>query len=151
MAITYALLDPIMTVARPCAALVFLLTGPATNVTSLTMLLKVLGKRATVIYLLAIAVAAVVFGIVLDWIYHSLGISAQAIAGQASEIIPEWIKLAGAIILLGLSVQPVYAIIRSWFPKGKALGAAQPGSATTGSNLPVADNAMGGCGCSSPT
>jgi len=135
----------------PGAALVFLLTGPATNVTSLTMLLKVLGKRATVIYLLSIAVAAVAFGIILDGIYHSLGISAQAIAGQASEIIPEWARLAGAIILLGLSVQPVCTIIRSWFPKGKAIGPAQPGSATTGSNLPMADNAIGGCGCSSPT
>ena len=35
----------------PGAALVFLLAGPATNITSLTVLLGVLGKRATVIYL----------------------------------------------------------------------------------------------------
>jgi len=111
----------------------------------------VLGKRATVISLLSIAVAAVAFGIILDGIYHSLGISAQAIAGQASEIISEWIKLAGAIILLSLSVRPVYAIIRSWFSKGKSHGVMQPDSGTTGSSFPMANIAGGDCGCSSPT
>ena len=135
----------------PGAALVFLLTGPATNVTSLTMLLKVLGKRATVIYLSSIAVAAVAFGIILDGIYHSLGISAQAIAGQASEIIPEWARLAGAIVLLSLSIRPICTIIRSWFSKEKNIGPAQPGSAAIGSSLPIADNAIESCGCSRPT
>ncbi len=43
----------------PGAALVFLLTGPATNVTSLTVLFGLLGKRATAIYLASIAVVSV--------------------------------------------------------------------------------------------
>ena len=135
----------------PGTALVFLLTGPATNVTSLTMLLKVLGKRATVIYLLSIAVAAVTFGIILDGIYSSLNISAQAVAGQASEMIPVWIKFPGALILLALSIRPVGTAVRSWFSKGKWFESAQPAPAPTGSSLPMADNAGGACGCSSPT
>lgn len=92
----------------PGAALVFLLVGPATNITSLTVLFEVLGKRATALYLFAIAFSAVVFGLALDQIYSVLGISAQAIAGQAAEVIPHWAKLAGAFILLGLSIRPVY-------------------------------------------
>lgn len=135
----------------PGAALVFLLTGPATNVTSLTMLLKVLGKRATVIYVLAIATAAVIFGLVLDWIYGSLGISAQAIAGQASEIIPEWVRLPGAIILLALSVRPVYMIIRSWFSKPKVIVVDKEGATVPDGVLPIADDSVESCGCSSPT
>jgi uncharacterized membrane protein YraQ (UPF0718 family) len=43
----------------PGAALVFLLVGPATNITSLSVLVGLLGKRATAIYLASIAFVAV--------------------------------------------------------------------------------------------
>jgi uncharacterized membrane protein YraQ (UPF0718 family) len=96
----------------PGAALVLLLVGPATNITSLTVLFGVLGKRATGLYLFAIACSAVVFGLALDQIYSIFGLSAQAMAGQATEMIPHWIKSAGAVILLGLSVGPIYRKVR---------------------------------------
>jgi uncharacterized membrane protein YraQ (UPF0718 family) len=103
----------------PGAALVFLLAGPATNITSLTVLLKILGKRATAIYLSTIAISSVVFGLILDQVYSIFGISAQALAGQAAEIIPHWVQLGGAITLLALSIKPVYGTIRSRFMAGK--------------------------------
>jgi uncharacterized membrane protein YraQ (UPF0718 family) len=93
----------------PGAALVFLLAGPATNVTSLTVLLGILGKRTTAIYLVTITFLAVTFGLALDQVYHFFGISAQAVAGQAAEIMPGWAKWAGAFIILMLSVKPVTA------------------------------------------
>ncbi|BBO93309.1 SO_0444 family Cu/Zn efflux transporter [Desulfosarcina ovata] len=102
----------------PGAALVFLMVGPATNVTSLTVLTRVLGRRATAIYLTAIAVCAVGFGLLVDRIYHVLGISARAIVGQAGESIPYAIELAGAMIILVLSVKPVWHFLRSRFPDG---------------------------------
>ena len=92
----------------PGAALVFLLAGPATNVTSLTVLLGLLGKRATAIYLASIAVVSVACGLVLDQVYAFLGISAQAVAGQAAEIIPLWAQVAGALAFLGMSAKPLY-------------------------------------------
>ncbi len=91
----------------PGAALVFLLVGPATNITYLTVLLEILGKKATAIYLFSVAFSTLVFGLALDQIHSVLGISAQAIAGQAAKVIPFWIKLVGAFILLGLSIRPV--------------------------------------------
>jgi hypothetical protein len=97
----------------PGAALVFLMTGPATNVTSLTVLTRVLGKRATGIYLAAIAICAVGFGLLVDWIYAVMGVSAQAVAGQAGEAIPYAVEMTGAIIILVLSVKPVWRFIRS--------------------------------------
>jgi uncharacterized protein len=96
----------------PGAALVFLMTGPATNVTSLTVLTRVLGKRATGIYLVAIAICAVGFGLLVDWVYATLGISAQAVVGQAGEAIPYTVELAGAIFILVLSVKPVWRFVR---------------------------------------
>jgi uncharacterized membrane protein YraQ (UPF0718 family) len=103
----------------PGAALVFLLAGPATNMASLTVLTGVLGKRATVIYLASIAVCAVLFGLVVDQVYASLGISAQAVVGQASEIVPEWAGWMGALVILGMSVKPIWsAVVASFKPAG---------------------------------
>jgi uncharacterized membrane protein YraQ (UPF0718 family) len=97
----------------PGAALVFLLAGPATNVTSITVLLGLLGKRATAIYLASIAVVSIAFGLALDQVYAALGISAQAVAGQAAEIIPLWAQVTGALALLGMSAGPLYRTLRS--------------------------------------
>jgi hypothetical protein len=94
--------------------LVFLLAGPATNVTSLTVLLGILGKRATAIYLTTIGLSTVLFGLALDKVYTSFGLSAQAMAGQASEVIPVWTQWGGAVILLLLSVKPVSCGIIAW-------------------------------------
>ncbi|MDM8548707.1 SO_0444 family Cu/Zn efflux transporter [Desulfobacterales bacterium HSG2] len=101
----------------PGAALVFLLVGPATNVTSLTVLLGILGKRAAAIYLSTLAVLSVIFGLILDQVYTGLGLSARAVAGQAGEVIPFEIQLAGTIVLLALSVRPVWESVNALFRK----------------------------------
>jgi len=103
----------------PGAALVFLLAGPATNVTSLTVLWGTLGKRATVIYLSAICVSAVLFGLVVDHIYHIFGFQPQALLGQAAEIMPLWGQWSGALFLLALSVKPVAQSFSSRFRKDR--------------------------------
>jgi uncharacterized protein len=99
----------------PGAALVFLLAGPATNAASLTVLAGVMGIRAVVIYLSTIAVSAVTFGLIVDQIYSGFGLSARALVGQAAEIIPGWMELAGTIILLVLSLKPVLKSLRRRF------------------------------------
>ncbi len=91
----------------PGAALVFLLAGPATNIASLTVLTGVLGKRATAIYLTTIAICTICFGLLVDHVYQVFDLSAQAIVGQAAEIIPYWAALAATIVLLILSVKPL--------------------------------------------
>ena len=98
----------------PGAALVFLLVGPATNVTSLSVLLGILGKRATALYLATIAIVSVLCGLLLDKVYGWLGISAQAVIGKSSEVIPYELQVAGAILILLLSVKPVYGIFKGW-------------------------------------
>jgi uncharacterized membrane protein YraQ (UPF0718 family) len=91
----------------PGAALVFLIAGPATNMASLTVLIGVLGKRATTIYLSTIAVSTVCFGLIVDQIYATFGMSAQAMVGQASEIMPMWAGLAGSLMIISISMKPV--------------------------------------------
>ena len=103
----------------PGAALVFLLAGPATNLTSLTVLLGIIGKRATTIYLVSIAFMTVIFGLALDRIYAYFGISAQAVVGRAVEIMPVWAEWAGAIFLVFLSVKPISRSVMRLFKTEK--------------------------------
>lgn len=118
----------------PGAALVFLMTGPATNITSLTVLTRVLGRRATAIYLTAIALCAVAFGLLVDWVYAAMGVSARAVVGQAGEAIPHAVGLAGAVLILILSVQPVWRFIRSRFVKSGMVAASLTTDTTTINN-----------------
>ncbi len=102
----------------PGAALVFLLVGPATNVTSLSVLFGLLGKRATAIYLVMLSLFAVLSGLVLDFIYSSLGVSATAIAGQAGEVIPYWLQFGGAVTVILLSIKPLYMFLQRLITPG---------------------------------
>ncbi len=97
----------------PGAALVFLLAGPATNLTSLTVLLGLLGKRATAIYLACIALFALACGLLLDQLYNAFGWNARALVGQASEVLPAWLQWGTALLLLGLSLPPLLRSLRA--------------------------------------
>ncbi|MBF0530607.1 MAG: SO_0444 family Cu/Zn efflux transporter [Deltaproteobacteria bacterium] len=97
----------------PGAALVFLLAGPATNVTSLTVLFKILGRRATLIYLTAIAICSVAGGLMVDQVYAWLNLSPKALIGQAAELIPLWLEWLGAVGLLALSFRQFHQWIRA--------------------------------------
>ncbi len=93
--------------ASPGAALVFLIAGPATNVATITVNWKLLGRRTTVIYLLTTAGAALGSGYLLDLLagYVSLGIPSaehtHALAG------PGWMIHVWAGLLLLMLVGSV--------------------------------------------
>ncbi len=131
----------------PGAALVFLLVGPATNVTSLSVLFGILGKRATAIYLTTLSLFAVVSGLVLDQVYGSFGISAKAIAGQAGEVIPYWLQQLGAVIVILLSIKPIYLILRNVLSLNKVIQQKKSGD-DKGSASSMSDNKTE---CTAPT
>jgi HflK protein len=86
----------------PGAALVFLLAGPATNLGSLMVLAKFLGVRVVALYLSVVAGMTLLAGWALDLGYRWAGIDARATFGTAGEIVPEPVKIAGALALLAL-------------------------------------------------
>lgn len=98
----------------PGAALVFLMTGPATNVAAIATIWKILGKRTAVIYLCTVAVTAIGAGLLLDYIFAVKGVTA---APGMPWMLPEFVKIAAAVVLLGVlafpllrrSEKPVYA------------------------------------------
>ena len=81
---------------------------------SLSVLVGMLGRRATALYLLAIAVMSVIAGLTLDLVYSQAGIDVQAAMGQAGEVVPAWLQLAGVAVLLAISVKPLSKILNSW-------------------------------------
>ena len=105
----------IMKGVSPGTALVFLLAGPATNITSLTVLMGLLGRRGILLYLGSIAFVSVLCGLALDAIYLSLGLSAMASVGTAADMLPIWLTTGATIILLLLSVQPVFSRLKLLF------------------------------------
>src|SRR5712664_2753825 len=88
----------------PGAVLVFLLAGPATNIGSLVMLLKVLGRHAVAAYLVAVVIMTLAAGFALNAIYHAWGLDPRATFGTAAGFVPDLVKEAGAVLPTGLLI-----------------------------------------------
>lgn len=88
----------------PGAALVFLLSGPATNLGAVVVLLKFLGRRIMIIYLATVAVLSVLAGYALDGIYQRWQVRATASFGKAAQYVPDAVNVAAALVMIGLLV-----------------------------------------------
>jgi len=86
----------------PGAALVFLLAGPATNGATLTVMFKVLGRRAAALYLFAISISSLFLGWLVDRGYSALGLDIRAVVAQAGEVLPHWVGVTSALVILVL-------------------------------------------------
>jgi len=83
----------------PGAALVFLMTGPATNAASFITIWKALGRTTAIIYLATVAGCALLGGILLDLLATSADIE---IAAHPNWMLPAGVKYASAVLLLAL-------------------------------------------------
>lgn len=92
----------------PGTAFVFLLAGPATNAATITMVARFLGKRSAALYVGVISLCALGAGVLLDWLYLKLGISATATLGTAKELLPEDLKIGLAVLLLPLMLYGIF-------------------------------------------
>ncbi len=81
----------------PGAALVFLMTGPATNAATIFTVANVMGRRTAAIYLVSVSVSAIAGGLLLDGIYRAPSVSP---AVPAHWMPPEWVALSSSIILV---------------------------------------------------
>jgi uncharacterized membrane protein YraQ (UPF0718 family) len=84
---------------NPGAAMVFLMTGPATNAASLTILWSQLGPRTAIVYLLTVAGCALAGGIILDAIFRG---DLSSIHHAHGAMLPEWFKTTCAAVLLAV-------------------------------------------------
>ncbi|MFA5336661.1 MAG: permease [Candidatus Omnitrophota bacterium] len=93
----------------PGTALVFLLAGPATNTAGIMAVGKFLGKRSVVIYLAAIAICAIGFGLLLNYIYDAMHINARALMGSGGHsMLTHHLGLIAAPVLIILMINAVF-------------------------------------------
>lgn len=83
----------------PGAALVFLMTGPATNAAGLATIWNALGRRVAILYLLTVAGCAPAAGIILDLLIDRIDITGMS---HAHAMIPPLVQNLSAIVLLAL-------------------------------------------------
>ena len=112
-------------IISPGAALVFLVSGPATNLASIVTLWKVLGRRTSIIYLLTVAGLALISGFVLDSLMPVMDLG--AISHQHIEDVNLLHHLSAAALLAMLlaAVWPqktamAIALVDSHVPAGEA-------------------------------
>jgi hypothetical protein len=88
----------------PGAALVFMMAGPATNVATITVLAKTMGKKSLFIYLGSIIGGAIFFGLLTNWLIPADFILSKMSHnhgdGMEHEMLPKWIGVTSAIILV---------------------------------------------------
>jgi hypothetical protein len=88
----------------PGAALVFLMAGPATNVATMTVLGKTMGRKSLVIYLSTIVAGAIVFGLLTNWLIPADWILSKVMHihgdGSDHEMLPGWLQLSSALLLI---------------------------------------------------
>jgi len=88
----------------PGAALVFLMTGPATNAAAFATIWKAMGGRTAIIYMLTVIVCALGSGLLLDYIFPGLAVQTQ----HLHEMTPPLYKHIAAIILLLILLKGIY-------------------------------------------
>lgn len=87
----------------PGAALVFMLTGPATNIATLMVIKNELGKRELGLYLLAIVSSALTAGLILDVLFEQFDWQLQLSHGEHSDMMGAFYQ-GCALVLAGLIV-----------------------------------------------
>jgi len=87
----------------PGAALVFMLTGPATNIATLMVVKNELGVRSLVGYLTGVILTALIMGLSFDWLLAYFNVVIQVSHGQHSEM-TSVLYTVSAIILVTLII-----------------------------------------------
>ncbi len=95
----------------PGAALVFLMTGPATNAATVATVWKTMGRRTTLIYLATVAVTALGSGLALNyWVdVAGAGTNGAMLAHAGHELLPGWVGTVAAVGLVGVLVRAAFA------------------------------------------
>lgn len=100
----------------PGAALVFLMTGPATNAASFVTIWKVLGRATAITYLATVAGCALLSGILLDYI--TAGVDFE-IAARPGWMLPPAVKHISAVVLLAILTIAIFSKRKGGLPAYK--------------------------------
>mgnify|MGYP006157438281 CR=1 FL=1 len=96
----------------PGAALVFMLTGPATNIATMGVIKEQLGLRSLIAYMAGVIVTAIACGLILNELYAMYAWPLQIVMMEHGESYPLWRQLAAVLLCALLArvwLQPLFA------------------------------------------
>lgn len=99
----------------PGAVLVFMLAGPATNIATLGVVGKELGKRSLIAYLIGVVATAMMFGIALDFGLDYFSVNISEGIEQHSHFMPDVVSQPLAWILVALMARAFFNKARDRF------------------------------------
>jgi uncharacterized membrane protein YraQ (UPF0718 family) len=86
----------------PGTAMVFLMAGPATNISTLGVIGKELGKRSLYAYLAGVGVITLLTGFMVDYLVGLWGIDVQGQIAHSQDMVPPIIAWAALLLLIGV-------------------------------------------------
>jgi hypothetical protein len=86
----------------PGAALVFLLAGPATNVATILIVARIMGKPVAAVYVLVIAVVSLALGILVNALYAASSLSVTNWVSAGNRIENGMVAAVASLVLLAL-------------------------------------------------
>ncbi|MDN5278764.1 MAG: uncharacterized protein PWR01_2729 [Clostridiales bacterium] len=84
----------------PGAALVFLISGPATNAAAISVVWKVLGKKSAIIYLLTVIFGSLASGMAFDAMNQSFSMNVMNHLHHGSHDGSDWFSIISAVVML---------------------------------------------------
>ena len=97
----------IMAGLSPGTALVFMMAGPATNISTLGVIRNEMGSAVLIRYLLGVALCAIGFALILDFALNFYDINISDQMKHSHEILPKWFGLSCAGLIAFLSIKPL--------------------------------------------
>ncbi|MCG6202018.1 SO_0444 family Cu/Zn efflux transporter [Psychromonas antarctica] len=95
----------------PGAVLVFMLAGPATNIATLSVVVKELGKRALWGYLGGVLSVALISGMVVNYLVATFGFIVTPQIGEQYALLPTAVIYSSGILLALLMVKVLFAML----------------------------------------
>lgn len=103
----------IMAGLSPGTALVFMMAGPATNISTLGVIRNEMGSAVLIRYLLGVALCALGFALLLDFALNFYDINISDQMKHSHELLPKWFGLSCAGLIAFLSIKPLrYLLIK---------------------------------------
>jgi len=101
----------IMAGLSPGTALVFMMAGPATNISTLGVIKNEMGGAVLVHYLFGVALCAIGFATLLDLGLNFFSIDITEQMAHSHEMLPQWFGLTCAALITFLAVKPLRKLV----------------------------------------
>ena len=89
----------------PGVAMVYLMAGPATNISTLGVIGKELGRRSLIAYLTGVTVVALLTGFIVDYLIGLWNVDVQAQISHSHEMVPPVLAWAALLILVAVVIK----------------------------------------------